>query len=110
MHLQFINHASVLFSDNNNTGLLTDPWYEGDVFDKGWKLLFENEEKDILKILNKTKYIWYSHEHPDHFAINFLKKYRQYIFKNNIKFLFQETEDKRVLSFLKSNDFETIDL
>ena len=45
-YIKFINHASVLFS-NDKIGLLTDPWYEGSILNDGWCLLYENETSDI---------------------------------------------------------------
>jgi L-ascorbate metabolism protein UlaG (beta-lactamase superfamily) len=53
MFLQLINHASFVCS-NGKKNLLTDPWYNGAVFDGGWKLLIENNKtkiKSLLKIL-----------------------------------------------------------
>ena len=51
--------------------ILTDPWYNGNAFDNGWSLLYENKHKFIIKVLNKTNYIYITHEHPDHFSIKF---------------------------------------
>ena len=103
--VEFINHASILIS-NGNKSILSDPWYVGTSFDDGWKLLFENEHQDISKILDKTNYIWISHEHPDHFSIKFLKDYNNSIKENNIEFIFQNTVDKRVVKFLDLNHFK----
>ena len=50
--IQFINHASV-FIEYKSIGILSDPWYEGDAFHKGWNLLIENDENDILNVLEK---------------------------------------------------------
>ena len=54
---------------------------------------------------NKVTHIWLSHEHPDHFSIPFFKKFKETIIRKKIKLLFQFTEDKRVVSFLKANKF-----
>mgnify|MGYP001217692355 CR=1 FL=1 len=99
--IQFINHASVFF-EYQSVGILSDPWYEGDAFHKGWNLLVENNENDVLKVLEKTNYIWISHEHPDHFSIKFFLKYAELLKKKKILILFQETVDKRVKKFLES--------
>jgi len=107
--IQFVNHSSVWIGDNQ-IGLLTDPWCFGSAFDYGWSLIYENTDAEITELLNKTNYIWYSHEHPDHFSIAFLKKYQELIKKNKIQFIFQYTKDKRVVSFLKSLDFEVTEL
>jgi UDP-MurNAc hydroxylase len=104
--LTFINHASVLIKGNGKA-LLTDPWYEGESFHKGWKLIHENEDSDIRRLLDQTSHIWISHEHPDHFAIGFYKKFKTEIIDRQIAIIFQETKDKRVLGFLKKEGFTT---
>lgn len=107
--ITFINHASVKIS-NSETSILTDPWYEGDAFNKGWLLLYENKDSEIIKLLSEINYIWISHEHPDHFSILFFKKYIKEIIKNNITVIFQITKDKRVISFLKNLKINTFEL
>ena len=103
--IKFINHASVLIS-YNGIHLISDPWYEGNTFNNGWALLYENKTNYISEIFEeKVTHIWISHEHPDHFSINFFKKYQEIILKNKIKILFQETRDKRVITFLLKNNF-----
>lgn len=107
--LQFINHASIIISNGNKT-ILTDPWYAGTAFDDGWKLLYENEKDKILNILTSVDYIWISHEHPDHFSINFLNEYHNILTEKKIIFIFQKTKDKRVISFLKLKKLNFIEL
>lgn len=107
--IQFMNHASVLLHDGQ-VGLLTDPWFFGPAFDFGWSLLYENSDTEITECLEKTNFIWYSHEHPDHFSVAFVKKYEGLIKKRGIKFIFQYTKDKRVVSFLKKFGFEVIEI
>lgn len=104
--VQFINHASVEIVCGL-TSILCDPWYEGDAFNGGWNLLYENNEVDINKILEKVNFIWISHEHPDHFSIKFFNKYKSIIIKNNIQILFQKTKDKRVINYLNASGFDT---
>ena len=96
-NITFINHASVKIS-NNETAILTDPWYEGNAFNKGWLLLYENNDKEIIQTLSDIQYIWISHEHPDHFSILFFKKYLKLILDCQITVIFQNTKDKRVIS------------
>ena len=108
-YIKFINHASVIIG-NQSVQLLSDPWYEGNVFHQGWSLIYENNKNDILEVLKTITHIWISHEHPDHLSIPFFKKNKEILKNNNIKILFQETKDKRVLNFLKSLDLEVIEL
>lgn len=107
--IEFINHASVLIS-YDNVGILSDPWYSGSAFHKGWNLLYENKEKDIKDILNKTTHLWISHEHPDHFSVPFFKTYSNLIKLKKIKILFQKNKDKRVISFIKSIGLDFFEL
>jgi UDP-MurNAc hydroxylase len=105
--LEFINHASVNIS-NGETSVLSDPWYQGDSFHKGWNLLCELEDSQIESLLHRISHIWVSHEHPDHFSIGFFKKFKNIIIQNKIIVLFQDTDDKRVESFLKASKFQLI--
>ncbi len=115
--ITFVNHASIIIK-NRNTAVLSDPWYYGDAFHKGWNLLTEQSKDSINKILEKITHIWISHEHPDHFSIRFFLDFKEVLIDKGIEILFQKTKDKRVVSFLrklkldvKEIDFnETIDL
>ena len=107
--IQFINHASVIIK-GANISLLSDPWYQGDAFHKGWNLLYEISDDQIITILNKVTHIWISHEHPDHFSVSFFKKFSKKINERNIKILFQNTKDKRVVQFLEKLSFEYVEL
>lgn len=102
--IEFINHASVIVS-NGEQSVLSDPWYQGDAFHKGWNLLHEFNDNEINNLLDRVTHIWISHEHPDHFSISFFKKFKQKITDRNIFILFQQTDDKRVESFLRGNKF-----
>jgi UDP-MurNAc hydroxylase len=107
--ITFVNHASVLIKGVNQS-ILTDPWYEGDAFHRGWRLLYENKDNEIEKVLNDTNFIWISHEHPDHFSISFFRKYKPLIIDRKIVILFQSRKDKRVFEFLKKSGFHSIEL
>lgn len=107
--IEFINHACVIVK-NDEISLLSDPWFEGNAFHKGWNLLHETNELEVKKIINKITHIWISHEHPDHFSILFFKKFKLHIIEKSIKILFQETKDKRVINFLKNQGFDCEEL
>ena len=102
--IEFINHASVLIS-NNEISLLSDPWFQGDAFHKGWNLLHELNDAEIKEVLYKTSHIWISHEHPDHFSISFFIKFSDILHEREIQILFQKTLDKRVENFLRAKGF-----
>ena len=97
--LQFINHASILVK-HGDISLLSDPWYQGDVFHKGWNLIHELQDEEISSLLDDVTHLWISHEHPDHFSIGFFKKFGAKLKSNNTQILFQDTKDKRVEGFL----------
>ena len=102
--IKLVNHSSIFIeakSVNDNIKILTDPWYRGLAFNNGWALLYENEISEIENLLSQVNYIYLSHEHPDHFSIDFFKKFSEIIKKKGIKIIFQFTKDKRVENFLK---------
>ncbi|MDC3031052.1 MBL fold metallo-hydrolase [Candidatus Pelagibacter sp.] len=101
MYFKFINHASIIIG-NENFKFLTDPWYCETVFNDGWRLIYEDESQNLNNI--EYDYIWYSHEHPDHFSVKDLKKISKEK-KNKFKILFQKTKDKKVSNYLKKNNF-----
>tara|TARA_B100000700_G_scaffold251295_1_gene282305 strand:- start:938 stop:2293 length:1356 start_codon:yes stop_codon:yes gene_type:complete len=109
--IEFVNHASVLISFEN-ISILSDPWYKGHAFNKGWRLIYENENQKIIDVLNKTTHIYISHEHPDHFRTDFFKNPQilEILLKKKIKILFQKTLDKRVVNFLSKLGLEIIEL
>ncbi len=109
--VKLINHASVKINIDG-ISIVSDPWYDGSVFHKGWKLIHELPVEEIKRHLEKTDYIYVSHEHPDHFSPGFFfnKEYKSILEKNRTKILFQETKDKRVYNFLIKNGFEVIEV
>ena len=108
-HISLINHASILI-EKGDIGLLSDPWYSGSAFHDGWSLIHENTDTEIKDLLQKVTHIWISHEHPDHFSIGFFKTYKDLVISKNIKLLFQQTKDKRVINFLQSQKFSVEEL
>ena len=80
--LQLINHASILIN-HGEISLLSDPWYQGDAFHKGWNLIHELTDDEIINLLDQVTHIWISHEHPDHFSILFFKKFGNKIGKTS---------------------------
>lgn len=105
--IRLVNHSSIFINNQNeNIGILTDPWYDGFAFNNGWSLLYKNNIEEIKDLLKKTNYIFISHEHPDHFSIKFFIDYEEEIKKNKIKILFQETKDKRLENFLTKKEFQ----
>ena len=103
MKFEFINH-SCFNIEHNNTSLTVDPWVEGSVFNKSWNLLV-NTPKESIKTVNNSHFIWFSHEHPDHFNPPNIKN-----FGHNKTYLFQKTKDKRVINYLKKFSQKIVEL
>ena len=103
--LTFVNHASILVR-HKKVSVLSDPWYQGDAFHKGWNLTHELRDEEISDLLDDVTHIWISHEHPDHFSILFFKKFGDKIKERKIQILFQYCKDQRVQSFLAKSGFD----
>ena len=92
--ITWVNHAGYILS-YNNINVLVDPWINGTSFNNGWNLLTESFFPKNL--IDNIDYLWISHEHPDHFSPGNLKLLNN----ERIRVLFQKTNDKRVVNFLK---------
>ena len=99
-YVKFLNHGSAILS-SKKIKILCDPWFNGGAFN-GWSLL-DNDSHDITNLY--FDYIWISHEHPDHFSIPTLAK-----LKTSQTFLYQETEDKKVKTYLENKGHKVIEL
>lgn len=63
--LTLITHACLLI-ESDGKKILTDPWLSGSQFNNGWDLMYT--PKETIDSIDPD-YIWYSHEHPDHFSV-----------------------------------------
>ena len=108
--LTFLNHASYIIQTKESV-LLVDPWIEGYAFDKGWALLDKSSSNkqliDFFCSLNKDIYIWFSHEHSDHFSVPFLMGLKKSGL--NVKIFFQKTLDGRVANLISKQGFTIIE-
>ena len=77
--------------------LLTVPWITGVGFINGWAPLIELESYEIFRGVD---YIWFSHEHADHFHPPSLRKLSQ-LWDRFPKVLFQRTFNGRVKNYLR---------
>ena len=104
MEIEFVNHSSFIVK-HKNIKILCDPWLEGRIFNNGWDLL--SKSKFSYEDFKDIQYIWFSHEHPDHFYPPNLKKIPAE-YKKNITVLFQETIDGRVANYCRNNGFKKV--
>ncbi len=98
MQIQFLNHASVKLV-TRQVRITSDPWYSGAAFNNGWDLIRSSE--DLVALGSDATHFWLSHEHPDHFSVEFFKSTHN----RSARVLFQDTEDHRVASFLRAQGF-----
>lgn len=103
--IQLINHACVLI-EAGPVRLLTDPWLTGSAFNHGWELLAPTPVSITDLSFN---YLWYSHEHPDHFAPADLLKIPAEA-RDGITVLYQATMDGKVAEFCRRHGFQVLEL
>ena len=106
LRFRWVNHASYVLSARD-VRLMTDPWLFGSAFNNGWDLI--SETKFSLDDFREITHIWFSHEHPDHFAPPVLKAIEPAV-RANITVLFQETNDHKVLDFCDALGFKVQEL
>lgn len=102
--IRFVNHASFIV-ESRGVSLLCDPWISGSAFLNGWNLICEQQHEG----LDQVDYIWFSHEHPDHFSVAFLRSVPE-ARRPAITVLYQRTSDRRVVSFCRELGFEVREL
>jgi UDP-MurNAc hydroxylase len=106
MRLTWVNHASFLL-EAAGVRLICDPWFEGAVFNNGWRLMSPTRMR--YEDFATVTHIWFSHEHPDHFFPPNLKKIPEDL-RRKITVLFHETRDKRVVNLCRSLGFSVQEL
>ena len=106
MNIEWVNHASYIVR-YKNIRMIADPWLFGSAFNDGWDLLVDS--KFQIEDFRNITHIWFSHEHPDHFAPQVLSKIDEQT-RKEITVLFQETSDKRVINFCKKLSFNVVEL
>lgn len=104
MEIQFVNHASYILR-SKEINLLCDPWIEGQVFHNGWEHIAKTQF--TFEDFQHVNYIWFSHEHPDHFFPPNISKI-PLACRENITVLYQYTADKKVIDFIKSKSFKDV--
>lgn len=104
MEIEFVNHSSFIIHYKEKR-IICDPWIEGSVFNNGWSLI--SKSKFTYEDFARINYIWFSHEHPDHFYPPNIVKIPDE-FKKNITILFQYTKDKRVVDYCKKLNFKEV--
>lgn len=102
----WINHAGYELR-TGGIRIVHDPWLSGLAFDNGWSLLSKTVYEPVD--FDGVDYIWFSHEHPDHFAPSNLKSI-PFEIRRRITVLFQKTKDGRVARFCENLGFQVVEL
>ena len=100
----WINHAGFELQ-TEGIRLVIDPWLDGLAFNKSWALLSETRYRpdDFAGV----DYVWFSHEHPDHFSPSSLRSIPAPI-RADITILFQATRDRRVARYCRELGFKEV--
>ena len=106
MIIKFYNHACFSVEYKNHK-IICDPYLYGTAFNDGWDLIIDNISLEID--YDKENYFYFSHEHPDHFSIPYLKSFTKDQ-ASNINVIYQKTKDGRVKTFLQKIGFNVIEL
>jgi hypothetical protein len=104
MKIKFVNHSSFII-EHNGIAIIADPWLEGKVFNNGWDLV--SKTKMSYEDFRHIDFIWFSHEHPDHFYPPNLKMIPAE-YKKNITVLFQNSIDGRVVNYCRKAGFKEV--
>ena len=99
--IKFINHACIQIFTKDYS-VLVDPWFEDKVFNNSW-CLFKETDIDSLD-LTKLKYIFISHEHPDHLHFPTLKTI--YGLKQDVEIIFPHRKDTTVKKVIEKIGFK----
>jgi hypothetical protein len=93
MDIEFVNHSSFI-TRCGDVSLLCDPWIEGTAFNNGWALI--SPTRFGYEDFARVTHLWFSHEHPDHFAPVNLRKIPEAA-RGRMRVLFQKTRDRKVV-------------
>ena len=102
--IRFISHSCISITVADST-LLCDPWFFGRVFEDSWCHVLEPDPDGID--YSKLRYIWISHEHPDHLHFPTLKLIHDKL-DHPVKVLYRRQYGKKVAGALEKTGFEVI--
>ncbi len=104
MKLTMLSHASVLIEEGA-VAICADPWFFGEAFNESWSLLCDPAMTSTG--LQGVRYIWISHEHPDHLHYPTLKAIPSEQ-KAKITLLYQEHFSSRMYRALSNLGFRAV--
>jgi len=101
MKINFINHACFSIETDSSLSIF-DPWFTGDVFNNSWSLLRETDIDSLS--LDKLKYIFITHEHPDHLHWRTLKQIKDSC-TNELRIIIPKRRNSNVSDALRKMGF-----
>lgn len=102
MLLSTYGHATLAVYDEfcDYPCLVTDPWLYGSCYFRSWHLDNYPSTTDI-SFLSKCRYVYYTHEHPDHFHTPSLRKF----FSDNTQVLVPSIPSRDWYTYIESLGF-----
>jgi hypothetical protein len=104
VEIEFVNHASFLVR-SGPVRLLSDPWFDGRIFNDGWSLLSPTRHR--WDDLADVTHLWLSHEHPDHFNTATLNAIPSEL-RARIEVLYQRTRDRKIVEWCGGRGFRGV--
>ena len=106
LQLRFHAHACTSL-EHDGQALLTDPWFDGEVFNRSWAL---RAKPDLSKIpFDRLRWVWVSHEHPDHFHLPSLRTIRERV-SGPLTLLYRKQENPNVKRAAESLGYRVVEL
>jgi len=106
MDIRFVAHAAIAI-EHEGSLLLTDPWFEGKIFNNSWSLV---EPPDLSRLdLSRLRHILISHEHPDHLHFPTLRKLRERV-SGPLTVYYRAQENKNVREAVEKLGIELVEL
>jgi len=100
--IHFIGHASIVV-ECSGTSILMDPWLSGKIFNNSWTLRPDPVLDPAL--LDRTDYLWISHEHPDHCNFPTLGSFPD-SFKRRVTVLLQTRDSAKIVAAFKGMGYQ----
>lgn len=104
--VQFHSHACISIEVEDQI-LLTDPWFDGEVFNNSWAL---RVKPDLARIdFDRVRWVWVSHEHPDHFHLPSLRAVRDRV-RGPLTLLYRKQKNSNVKRAAEALGYRVIEL
>jgi UDP-MurNAc hydroxylase len=106
LQLRFHAHACTSLEADGQV-LLTDPWFDGEVFNRSWAL---RVKPDLSRIpFDRVRWVWVSHEHPDHFHLPSLRTIRERV-SGPLTLLYRKQQNPNVRRAAESLGYSVVEL